>query len=58
MKISEGIWSIVLVASTYMILYGIKTWPFLSMNDIGYTSLSSGLSIVIGLFGFIKSVQR
>jgi ABC-type phosphate transport system permease subunit len=48
----------VLVASTYMILYGVKTWPFLLMNDIGYTSLSSGLSIVVGLFGFIKSVQR
>ena len=58
MKVSDGIWNIVLVASSYMILYGIKTWPFLSMNDIGYTSLSSGLSIVVGLFGFIKSVQR
>lgn len=58
MKVSDGIWNIVLVASSYMILYGIKTWPFLSMNDIGYTSLSSGLSITIGLFGFIKSIQR
>lgn len=57
MKISEGIWNMVLVASTYMLLYGLKTWPFLP-NDITFDTLSSGLSILVGLIGFIKSVQR
>lgn len=57
MKISEGIWNMVLVASTYTLLYGLKTWPFLP-NDITFDTLSSGLSILVGLIGFIKSVQR